>query len=195
MNTGRGAHSAISSCESTGRSFQFSGPAYFRKLPAIQWYSLGAGDVLDQLAEVAAVQLRAALARGADEGDGEALVVGHRDERRLAVARVALDPDLLRVHGLVGLEVVERAARAPRPGAQRAPVVRLARLALVAQADDALRQPRAVVGLDAVGDEDRVAPALRQHLLLPASARSAAPVRAPRAGPGPARPNRRSRTP
>src|SRR5581483_10621463 len=38
-NTGRGAHIATSSCESTGRSFQFSGPAYFKKFPAIQWYS------------------------------------------------------------------------------------------------------------------------------------------------------------
>ena len=61
--------------------------------------------------------------------------------------------DALGVDGLVGLEVIERAARAPRPGAQRAPVVRLARLALVRQADDALRQPAAVVGLDAGRDE------------------------------------------
>ena len=35
-NTGRGAHIAISSCESTGRSFHPIGPAYFRKFPAIQ---------------------------------------------------------------------------------------------------------------------------------------------------------------
>ena len=38
-NTGRGAHRATSSCASTGRSFQVRGPAYFKKLPAIQWYS------------------------------------------------------------------------------------------------------------------------------------------------------------
>ena len=35
-NTGRGAHSAISSCASTGRSPVVSGPAYFMKFPAIQ---------------------------------------------------------------------------------------------------------------------------------------------------------------
>src|SRR4029079_16583104 len=35
-NTGRGAHNAISSCESTGRSFTVSGPEYLRKLAAIQ---------------------------------------------------------------------------------------------------------------------------------------------------------------
>src|ERR1017187_4423357 len=40
MNTGRGAHIAISSCASTGMSPGVSGPAYFMKLPAIQWYSL-----------------------------------------------------------------------------------------------------------------------------------------------------------
>src|SRR5262249_39785969 len=38
--TGRGAHIAINSWESTGRSLHLSGPAYFKKLPAIQWYSL-----------------------------------------------------------------------------------------------------------------------------------------------------------
>ena len=132
-----------------------------------------AGEVLDQLAEIAAVQLRPALARGADEADGEALVIGHRDERRLAVARESLDADLLGVDGLVGLEVVEGAARAPGPGAQRAPVLRLAGLPLVAQADDPLGQPRAVVGLDAVRDDDRVAPPLGEHLLLPRRAAAA----------------------
>ena len=45
MNVGRGAQSAISSCASTGRSPAFllpnvaSDAPYFRKLPAIQWYS------------------------------------------------------------------------------------------------------------------------------------------------------------
>ncbi len=39
MNVGRGAHRAISSWASTGRSAGVSGPAYLRKLPAIQWYS------------------------------------------------------------------------------------------------------------------------------------------------------------
>ena len=124
-----------------------------------------AGEVLDRFAEVAAMQLGAAFARRADEHDRESLVVGHRHERRLAVARDAFDADLLRVHGLVGLEVVEAARRAPRPGAQRAPVVRLARLALVDEADDARGQPGAVVGLDAAGADRRVAPAVGDELL------------------------------
>ena len=44
MNVGRGAHSAMSWCASTGMSPAFrlpneaSAAPYFRKLPAIQWY-------------------------------------------------------------------------------------------------------------------------------------------------------------
>ena len=86
----------------------------------------GAGEVLDGFAEIAAMQLGAALAGGADQHHREALVERHRHERRLAVARHAFDADLLRVDGLVGFEVVEAARGAPRPGAQRAPVVGLA---------------------------------------------------------------------
>src|SRR5213078_1879139 len=92
----------------------------------------------------------------------------HRHDGRLAVARQPLDADLLRVHRLVGLEVIEGTAGAPGPGPQRAPVVRLAGLALVAQADDAAGQAGAVVGLDTVGHDDRIPPAFGEHLLLPA---------------------------
>ena len=46
----------------------------------------GAGHVLHQFAEIAAVQLGAAFARGADEADGETLVVRHRHNGGLAVA-------------------------------------------------------------------------------------------------------------
>src|SRR5207248_1206543 len=116
----------------------------------------------------------AAFAGGADEADGEALVVRHRHDGRLAVARQPFDADAPGVHGLVGLEIVEGAAGAPGPGPQRPPVVRLPRPALVAQADDAARQARAVVGLDAVGDDDGVAPALGEDLLLPGRAGGAA---------------------
>ena len=61
MNTGRGAHSATSSWASTGRSSGVSGPAYLRKLPAIQWYSPVPATFSTMLAEVAAVELGAAL--------------------------------------------------------------------------------------------------------------------------------------
>ena len=50
----------------------------------------GAGEVLDRLAEVAAVQLGAAFAGRADQDHREARLEGHGDERGLAVARDAL---------------------------------------------------------------------------------------------------------
>ena len=105
--------------------------------------------VLDHLAEVAAVQLRAAGARRADVADRKPLVERHRDERRLAVPRVALDADASGIDSLVRLEVVERAAGAPRPCLENAPVVQLARLTPVDEPDDPLRQIGAVVGLNA----------------------------------------------
>src|SRR5207302_1888726 len=119
-------------------------------------------------------QLDAAFAGGADEADGEALVVRHGDNRRLTVARQPLDADALGVDDLVGLEIIQGAAGAPGPSSQRAPIVGLPRLALVAQADDAARQAGTVVGLTAVGDNDRVAPALGKDLLLPARPAAAA---------------------
>ena len=45
------------------------------KLPAIQWYSFVRDEVLDQLAELAAMQLRAAFTRRTHVADREALVV------------------------------------------------------------------------------------------------------------------------
>ena len=121
-----------------GQVVAVSGPRILEEVAGHPVVFARAGDVLHQLAEVAAVELGAALAGGADEADGEPRVVGHRDERRLAVAREPLDADLLGVDGFVGLEIVEGAAGSPGPGPQRAPVVELAGLALVAQADDAL---------------------------------------------------------
>ena len=171
MKVSRGAQSAISSCASTGRSPAFLLPkvafdgAVLQEVAGHPVVLAGAGEVLDRFAPVAAMQLGAAFAGRSDQHDREARVERHRDERGLAVARDAFDADLLRVDRLVGLEIVETARRAPGPGAQRAPVVRLARLALVDQADDALRQARAVVGLDAAGVERRVAPAVGDQLL------------------------------
>ncbi len=127
----------------------------------------GTGHVLDLFAEIAPMQFGAALARRSDEANREALIVGHRDERSLAVPGQSFDADLFRVDGVVSLEVVECAAGAPRPRAQRAPVVHVARLSLVHQADDAVGQARAVVGLHARRNQNGVAPAFGEHLLLP----------------------------
>ncbi len=135
------------------------GRAVFQEVAGHPVVFAGAGEALDGFAEIPAVQFRAAFARGADERHGEARLEGERDERGLAVARHAFDADLLRVHGGIGFKAVQSARRAPGPGAERTPVVRLARLALVDEADDALGQARAVVGLNAVGIDRGIAPA------------------------------------
>src|SRR6185503_8797256 len=69
--------------------------------------------------------------------------------------------------GLVGFEVIECAAGAPCPCAQGTPIFCLTRLALVAQADDATRQTRAVVSLNARRHDDGVSPTFLRNLLLP----------------------------
>ncbi len=125
------------------------------------------GHVLDDLAPIASMQFGAAFTGGADVGRPHPRVVGHRDNRRFAVPRVALDGDVLGVYRLVGLEIIDGAARAPGPGAQGAPIVELARLAFVAQADDAEGQPGAVIRLNAARVECGVAPAAGENLLLP----------------------------
>ena len=124
-------------------------------------------QILDLLAEGAAEQLRPAGARRPDEADGEARLVRHRHERGLPVAREPLDAHARAVDRRVGLEVVDGAAGAPGPRPERAPVFEPARLAVVGEANDAPRQPRAVVGLDARGDELGVAPALLEEPLPP----------------------------
>src|SRR5271170_1895702 len=74
------------------------------------------------------------------------------------------------IDGFVGLEVVKNPAGSPGPGTKGAPVVWLARLPLVAQTDDALGEPRSIVGLNAGGDVDGVSPAFGENLLLPGGA-------------------------
>ncbi len=78
----------------------------------------GAGQVLDRLAPVPAMQLRAALARRANQHDGKPPVVRHRHECGLAIPRDTFDADLFRVDRLVGFKIVEAARGAPGPGAQ-----------------------------------------------------------------------------
>src|SRR4030095_4497552 len=77
--------------------------------------------------------------------------------------------DLLSINERVLLEEIYQLARTPGPGAERAPVVDLARLTFVDETDDALPQlvVGAAVGLDAARIEIAVAPAERDGGLLP----------------------------
>ena len=80
---------------------------------------------------------------------------------------MAFNGDVVRVDILVGLEVVHEARCSPGPGAEGTPVVELAGLAVVGEADDALGQAGSVVSLERGGVEERVAPAPGEDLLLP----------------------------
>src|SRR6476660_195863 len=80
---------------------------------------------------------------------------------------MALDAHLFRIDCFVCLEIIQRAAGSPRPGAQCAPVVELARLSAVREANDPRSQPSAIVRLDGGREEHSVTPALCQNLLLP----------------------------
>ena len=138
----------------------------FEKVPRHPMVGGGVGDIFDDLAPVPAVKLRAALAGGTHLGRPESLVVRHRHEGRFAPAGMAFQRDVSGVHSLVGFEIVQGSARAPGPRAQHPPFVRLPRLPLVDQSDDAQRQTLAAVRLDAAGVEQGVSPAARQDLLL-----------------------------
>src|SRR6266853_4804434 len=78
--------------------------------------------------------------------------------------------DLLGINERVLFKEIDQLARTPGPGAERAPVVDLARLTFVDETDDALPQliVGTAVGLDAARIEIAVAPAERYGRLLPA---------------------------
>src|ERR1700730_4157295 len=113
------------------------------------------------------MKLRTSFAGGTNKSDSETRFIRHRHERRLSVTRVALKANLFSVDRFVSLEIIQRMARAPCPRSQRAPIIDLARLPFVAEANDATVQTRAVVGLNAIGNQAGVTPTSFQNLLLP----------------------------
>src|SRR5439155_1188006 len=82
-------------------------------------------DAPDVLAEAAARDGGAAFARVVGDHDGEALVLRARPQGGLAQARMAHDDHAACIDVLVGLEIIESAAAAPGPAADRAPLRRL----------------------------------------------------------------------
>ena len=78
-------------------------------------------DARDRLAEIAAAQRRAALARFIRHHQRKTLVLRASPERRLPAARVPDDSDAAGIDSGVGREVVHRTAGAPRPRAKRTP--------------------------------------------------------------------------
>ena len=125
----------------------------------------GGGEILDGFAEIAAVELGAARAGGADEHHGETRFEGHRDKGGFAEAGDAFDADDFRIYGGIGLEVIKSARGAPGPGAKRTPIIGFAGLTFVAQADDAFGETGAVIGLNAVRSNRGVTPTSGEELL------------------------------
>jgi hypothetical protein len=99
----------------------------------------GGSDVFHLLAESSPQDLGSARTRRSDKSNREMLIVCHRNQRCFAVTREAFNANLPGIDGLVALKIIESTARAPSPGTQRAPVVEVARLSSVDEADDALR--------------------------------------------------------
>ncbi len=99
----------------------------------------GTGEVLDLFSKLPPQDLGPAFARRTHKSNRKARIVGHGQQRRFSVARKAFDTDLLGVNGLVGFEIIESAAGAPRPSAQHSPIIQFARLAFVDQTYDSLR--------------------------------------------------------
>ena len=76
-----------------------------------------AGQVLDCFPKIATMQFCAAFTRRANQSHGKPRFKSHGDERSLAVARHAFDPDLLSIYSRVGFEIIQTAGGAPSPGA------------------------------------------------------------------------------
>ena len=67
----------------------------------------GAGEVLDRLTEVAAVQFGPALPGGADQRHGKAWFEGHGYQGGLSVTRDALNPHVPGIHRRIGFQVIQ----------------------------------------------------------------------------------------
>src|SRR5580704_10411498 len=95
-----------------------------------------AGDVTDLFAKIPTIESGAACAGRTYVSSRKARIVGHRYQGRFAVPRMARDPNLAGIPSFVGLEIIHRPTRAPGPCAERTPIVQLARLPFVQQADN-----------------------------------------------------------
>src|ERR1035437_1288539 len=103
---------------------------------------LAAGEIFYGLAKNVPMQFHPTFAGGTDQAHGNSWFKGFRYDRSLAVAGKSPDADFFRLrHGLrIGFEIIDQLADAPLPRAQRTPIVRLAWLAFIHQADDARGQ-------------------------------------------------------
>ena len=111
------------------------------------------------------MELRPAFPGRSHQDHGEAGLKCHGHQRGFAVPGDPFNPHVPGVHRRVRFQVIQAPRGAPGPGAQRAPILRLARLPVIDQANDPLGQPRAVIGLDTAGINGRVSPPGGNQLL------------------------------
>ena len=131
MKVGRGAQSAISSFESTGKLLAFLlpnedlGRAVLQEVAGHPVILAGPCEILHFLSEIASVRFGATFPGGTHQHNSKASIERHGHERSLSITRDAFDANVLRVHAFVRLQIVETARSAPCPRPQRAPVLRL----------------------------------------------------------------------
>src|SRR5262249_42188133 len=123
------------------------------------------GKILHRLAPIAAMQLRAALARRTHQYNCEPSIERHGDQRGLAITRHAFDADSLRIHRLFRFQIIQAPRSSPSPRTKRAPVVRLASLSFVREPNNSFRKPSAVVGLNTSRIDRRISPTRDNELL------------------------------
>src|SRR5580693_8800834 len=117
-------------------------------------------DVTDLFAKIPPIESGSACTGRTYVSNRKARIVGHRYQGRFSVARMARDPDLVGIHSFVRLEIIHRPARPPGPCAERTPIVQLAWLPFVHQADDSFCQTISLVGLHSGRNQDGISPAL-----------------------------------
>src|SRR5207302_4251847 len=139
----------------------------FEKVARYPMVFAGARHVADLLAEIAAEEFGAGFSGRTDVSNGETRIVGHGEECRLAITRVAFQANLFGVDGFIGFKIVEGAAGSPGPSAECAPIIELAGLTFVDETNDAFGEARTVVRLHTYWDEEGIAPAFGKNLLLP----------------------------
>ena len=122
-----------------GQIFRSEGTRVLKKIAGHPVILGGRSKIFHLLAEFTSENFGASFTRGSNKGNRQTRLVRHGDQGGLSVTREAFNAHLFGVNGFVGLEIVERTARAPSPRPERTPVVQLARLPLVDQTNDSLR--------------------------------------------------------
>ena len=130
MKHGRGAHSAMSSWESTGRSAVVFAPNEESVSGVLQKIAghpieFAAGEVFNSFSKHVPIEFRAAFAGGGNQADRHTRIKCFGNQRGFAVTGDTFDANFFGVDVCIGVgfEIVDEPAGAPLPCAERAPFV------------------------------------------------------------------------